>query len=573
MHLPPHSATRDGSAENEARLKLLVDTGLLLASERSLDVIVQAALDAGLRLSGAMFGAFFYNNIGEEGETYQLYKISGLDPMAFSGFPMPRPTAIFAETFLGRGILRSGDITKDRRYGLSDPFRGMPGGHPPIRSYLAVPVRSRGGEVLGGLLYGHPSTDVFQLESENLVATVAAQAAVAIDNVRLAENLNREVALTDAARSLQRETSERLRQALEGAQMGTWAWDRATDLLDLDERSAELFGTQPHVPVTRTALRERIVNEEDMMPTVLQLQQALATGGLYAAEYRIELPDGRQTWVSARGVTTFRAGTQEITGMIGTAQDITQRKLSEASLRQSEKLAATGRLAATIAHEINNPLEAVTNLIYLCKTDPNVPGPVRHLLETADHELGRVAHIAQQTLGFYRDTTRPTDIDLNVLLEGVVDLFSRSMQSQNILCELQLEPGLHIYGLQGEIRQVFSNLLVNAIDASPSGSCIRIRAHRARTAASEGVTVLMADEGSGVPLSIRKRLFSPFFTTKESVGTGLGLWVTRGIVEKQGGSITFRSSTKPPSGTVFRVFLKAHMESAAAYQKAPDLLQ
>jgi len=242
--------------------------------------------------------------------------------------------------------------------------------------------------------------------------------------------------------------------------------------------------------------------------------------------------------------------------MIGTVQDITARKTQEATLRQTEKLAATGRLAATIAHEINNPLEAVTNLIYLSKTDPGVPAPIQHLLETADNELARVSQIAQQTLGFYRDTTRPIDIDITAMLEGVVNLFSRKMEYKKIRCELDLESNLHIFGLQGEVRQVFSNLLVNAIDASMKG-LIKVRARARSHAGRSGVSVVIADHGSGIPVAVRQRLFSPFFTTKQSVGTGLGLWVTRGIVEKQGGTIRFRTSTEQPSGTVFRVFLPA----------------
>jgi PAS domain S-box-containing protein len=662
---------------NEARLQLLVDTGLLLARERSLDVIVQAALDAGLKLCGAAFGAFFYNSASPDGgEPYQLYKLSGTAAEAFAGFPLPRPTAIFSHTFEGKGILRSDDIKQDPRYGRNAPLDGLPPRHIPVRSYLAVPVQGRTGEVLGGMFYGHPDPGKFDAGCESLVATIAAQAAVAMDNVRLAETLTTEIALADNARRLQRETAERLaevfeattdavfllnrdwrftylnqraidliaegrdlvgqnvwqafpaaagtafqdgysevmngqgtaeftefypplslwfairayptaegiavffqdvtqerqrerermdnarrlRQALDAGQLGTWTWDRATDLLDLDERAAELLLGPVHTPVARTALRERIVHHDDLGMTPQNLQENLANGGVYAAEYRVQATDGSQHWVSTRGTATFAEGSAEMTGMIGTVQDITARKTQEAALRQSEKLAATGRLAATIAHEINNPLEAVTNLIYLSKTDPQVPTPVQRLLETADNELARVAQIAQQTLGFYRDTTRPVDINLSDLLSSVVNLFSRKMQYKKIDCKLEVEPDLHIFGLQGEVRQVFSNLIVNAIDASQGGgrrSLIRIRA-RARTLNGRaGVSILISDQGSGIPAAVRQRLFSPFFTTKQSVGTGLGLWVTRGIIEKQGGAVGFRTRTEAPAGTVFRVFLPA----------------
>ncbi len=549
-------AEQNAAARTEDRLRLLIDTGLLLSSERSLDVIVQAALDAGLALCGAAYGAFFYNNLGSEGEAYQLYKLSGIDPKAFAAFPMPRSTAIFAPTFYGDILLRSDDITVDPRYGRNAPLAGMPPGHVPVRSYLAVPVRSRAGEVLGALIYGHPEPGIFQQDSEGLVATVAAQAAVALENSRLTESLKREIALVDAARAEQRSSDRRLRQALDATQLGTWNWSADTGLIDLDERGAQLFGVAPYQPISRQYLLEHLVHPDDAERIPADLRHVLVAGGQYAAEYRVQLPDGTLRWISSSGTPTFEEGTDRIEGLIGTVQDITARKVQEESLRQTEKLAATGRLAATIAHEINNPLEAVTNLIYLAKTDPTTPGPVERMLETADTELARVSQIAQQTLGFYRDTSRPVSIDLNALLQAVVDLFGRKLAGKRLRCVLDLDPGLSVVGLQGEIRQVVSNLLVNAIDASPTtGAFIRIRARHRRRDGDHGVSVLISDQGSGIPHHVRGRLFTPFVTTKQSRGTGIGLWVTRGMVEKHGGSVRFRSRTDDPAGTVFRVYL------------------
>ena len=571
--LPP------AASQTEQQLRLLIETGLMLASERSLDVIVQAALDAGLHLCGARFGAFFYNTSGDEGAPYSLYKVSGADVRGFASLPMPRPTGIFNVSFVAQQILRSADITVDPRYGQNSPFLGLPPGHPPVRSYLAVPVRSRAGHVLGCLLYGHPDPGVFTQASEDLVATIASQAAVAIDNVRLSESLTNEISHVDAARSLQRQTADRLDQALDAAQLGTWIWDRATDLIDFDQRAARLFHTEPHVPITRAALRKHIVLTEEQGRTFESLERSLASGELYNVEYRVDGPDGSLTWVSVSGIATFAPGSSTINGMVGTVQDVTARKSQESALRQSEKLAATGRLAATIAHEINNPLEAVTNLIYLSRTDPNIPPPIQLLLETADSELARVAQIAQQTLGFYRDTTRPTEINVHELLHGVVDLFARKMTSRKITCTLDIEPGLRIHGLQGEIRQIFSNLVVNAIDsftfaAATRPGSIHVRGRHLR-GPRNGISILICDEGSGIPTTVRQRIFSPFFTTKLAVGTGLGLWVTRGFVEKHGGSIRFRTRTGEPSGTIFRVFLPVNPpptpypeEASAAYFSA-----
>ena len=557
---PPPAA-----AQSESPLRLLIETGLLLASERSIDAIVQAALDAGLHLCNAKFGAFFYNNIVDDGPSHGLYKVAGPDLNVFAALSSLRPAEVFNVSFFGREIVRSADITHDPRYAESPLFAGITPERLPMRSYLAVPVRSRTGNVFGRLLYGDTDAGVFTEGCEDLVATIASQAAVAIDNVRLSESLTREIAHVAAARTLQRETSDRLRQALDAAQLGTWTWDRDSDLLDLDDRAAGLLHAQPHAPIALSALRERIVASEDRLRTAESLARSLDQGGLHSAEYRIVSPEGIQTWVSASGVPTFASGSSEITGMVGTVQDITSRKNQESALRQSEKLAATGRLAATIAHEINNPLEAVTNLIYLSRTDPEVPAPVQALLETADTELARVAQIAQQTLGFYRDTTRPIEINLNELLHSVVSLFARKMVSHKITCTLDLDPDLCIHGLQGEIRQIFSNLMVNAIDAfnfdsGVTGGAIHIRGRHLR-GPSNGVSVLVCDQGTGIPVSVRQRIFSPFFTTKQAVGTGLGLWVTRGFAEKHGGSIHFRTRTTEPSGTVFRVVLPVNTSS------------
>ncbi|HEX3818699.1 MAG TPA: GAF domain-containing protein, partial [Candidatus Sulfotelmatobacter sp.] len=176
------------------KLELVVQTGLQLTRSSDLESIVQAVTDAGLQLSGAQFGAFFYNVINAEGQSHQLYTLSGVPREKFATFPMPRNTLIFGPTFEGSAIVRSGDITKDPRYGKNPPYFGMPKGNLPVRSYLAVPVRSQSGEVLGGLFYGHEQTDVFGQESEDLIATIAAQAAVAIENARLRKQLTQRIA-------------------------------------------------------------------------------------------------------------------------------------------------------------------------------------------------------------------------------------------------------------------------------------------------------------------------------------------------------------------------------------------
>ena len=199
---------------DEARLlETLNHVGQAVAAELDLERVVQIVTDAGTELSGAAFGSFFYNRQDDKGETYWLYTISGVPRSDFAKFPMPRNTAVFAPTFRGEGIVRSADILQDPRYGRNEPYNGMPKGHLPVRSYLAVPVVSRAGEVIGGLFFGHPDPGIFTDRSERLVAGIASQAAIAIDNARLFQAAQQEIAERRRAEAKLRESEEALRDA------------------------------------------------------------------------------------------------------------------------------------------------------------------------------------------------------------------------------------------------------------------------------------------------------------------------------------------------------------------------
>ena len=181
------SAAERARRDDTHALELLNETARLISAELGLQAVVQAVCDAGTRLSNAAFGAFFYNVTDPAGESYMLYTLTGADPSAFGGIGMPRNTPVFAPTFTGQGVVRSDDITKDQRYGTMEPHHGLPRGHLPVRSYLAAPVRSRSGEVIGGLFFGHPDPARFDDRTERFVVAMASQAAFAIDNARLFE--------------------------------------------------------------------------------------------------------------------------------------------------------------------------------------------------------------------------------------------------------------------------------------------------------------------------------------------------------------------------------------------------
>ncbi|AXK82299.1 PAS domain S-box protein [Pseudolabrys taiwanensis] len=212
--------TEDALREERRALEVLNRTGSALGAETDLHRLVQVVTDAGVELTGAQFGAFFYNVENDAGESYMLYTLSGVPREAFSKFPMPRNTDVFAPTFSGVGIVRSDDITKDLRYGRNAPRKGMPEGHLPVRSYLAVPVMSRNGDVLGGLFFGHAQVGIFTERSERGLAGLAAEAAVAIDNAQLAQASRKEIehrkqaqqALHELNANLEAQIAERTRQ-------------------------------------------------------------------------------------------------------------------------------------------------------------------------------------------------------------------------------------------------------------------------------------------------------------------------------------------------------------------------
>ena len=247
----------------------------------------------------------------------------------------------------------------------------------------------------------------------------------------------------------------------------------------------------------------------------------------------------------------------KVIGAAKIARDITQQRKMEAALHTSEKLASVGRLAATIAHEINNPLEAITNFIYLAKQHPNLPEKAQRYLNLADHELARVAHLAQQTLGFYRDSSQPVEMDISEVVNDVLTIYEGKFKYKGLTVERQIEPGLTIYTSQGELKQVLSNLVANAIDASRERGKIIIRARASQHFQSghRGIRITIADNGTGIRSRDKAKIFTPFFTTKKEVGTGLGLWITKDLLEKRGGHIRFRSSDSSPSGTTMSIYL------------------
>ena len=955
--------------ESEEELRILQRVGATLASELDLKKLVQAVTDAGRDLSQAGFGAFFYNVINHKGESYMLYTLSGAPEEAFSSYPMPRNTCLFGPTFAGKDTIRIGDVFKDPRYGKNAPYYGMPPGHLPVRSYLAVPVISRSGEVLGGLFYGHPETGVFTERAERLVEGIAKQAAVAIDNARLFEeaqqervrakdseqrlravvdttpecvkivardgtllymntagcamigadspqqvvgkNIYKVIApedrdrfqifneaicrgkreslefdivgmngvrrhmeshavplpygdgrtvhlavtrdITDRSRSERRiaaqhaitrilAESEFLAEAAEpiiraicdtrewrfgafwevnGEQLKCIATFPGCAFPDLDAKtSAAVFESgiglpgrvwrtgQPswipdlardkNFPRAHTAAREGLRSgfafpitlpgktigvlelfttdsrEPDgeftaMMSAVgaqigqfverrraeLALRQSEEEFRDFAENATIGLhrvgPDGTILWTNkaelellgysweeyvGHNIAEFHADAPVIEDMLKKlscgeklreyearmrtksgdvryvlvdssvrfedgkfiytrclTRDISDRKRADDELRRrasqfetvfnqapigvflldselrlrqvnpigmpafsdipdligrnfdeviyklwnkeyadeivgifrqtlqtgepyetperveyridrneteysewrvdriqlpeggygvvcyfrdiservkarialqeqeerlkrTEKMAAAGQLAASLAHEINNPLSSVTNALYLLKGDPDLHQEAKGLANTASTELARVSRIVKQSLSYYRVGTVPKPFDLAAVVEESLQIFSEKFQRAGVQVTTKSSPGYQVIGFADEARQVIDNLLLNAVEATPSGGHLAVSVHPSGNWGNQrhkGVRLTIADTGSGIPKENLSKIFEPFFTTKPEKGTGLGLWVVRGIVAKHDGTMRIRSSEGKRSGTVISI--------------------
>ncbi|HET9696135.1 MAG TPA: PAS domain S-box protein [Terriglobales bacterium] len=271
--------------------------------------------------------------------------------------------------------------------------------------------------------------------------------------------------------------------------------------------------------------------------------------------------DGRRIEVSLT-ISPVRDASGRIIGAAKILRDISERKSTERALRTTERLAAVGRLAATVAHEINNPLEAVTNLVYLAKSLA-VRNDVRGFLVDAEEELERVAQLTKQTLGFYRETKGVANVPVGAAIESMMTVFSPRAKNKDIRIETEIAEDVAIQAVPGEIRQLVANLVSNSIDAVAEGGHIRIRVSGVKLNGECGARVTIYDDGPGIPAEVRPQVFEPFFTTKRDVGTGLGLWVCKGIVNRHRGSIRFRTATTAGrSGTVFSIFLPSRAGAA-----------
>jgi PAS domain S-box-containing protein len=268
------------------------------------------------------------------------------------------------------------------------------------------------------------------------------------------------------------------------------------------------------------------------------IESTLMSCGRWDGNLAQQTRDGREVIVASRQVFKKEAGT-----ILEINRDITAQMSAEEALRRSERLAAMGRVAGIIAHEINNPLEAITNTFYLLLHHPSLDEEARYFARLGEEELTRIGHITKQTLGFYRESQHPIDVSIAGLIDDVLQLQGRKLQASRIRLEKKYLTSGITRGFPVELRQVFLNLIGNAIQALPDGGRLRIRIweHWNQVIGRTDLRISICDTGVGVLPEHRKHLFEPFFTTKAVKGTGLGLWISRGIIQKYEGTIQFRS--------------------------------
>lgn len=355
-------------------------------------------------------------------------------------------------------------------------------------------------------------------------------------------------------------SEKRLAMAYRAARL--WIWEHRLDTGVVSWRDAQ---QGQHTTTFRVFLR--YVHPEDR-PVVLRSLRAALQGGSYAAEYRISQGSRQYVWVYSWGqVTAEEIGGRRV--LVGVTADVSANKEAERLRAEKEGLTASAEMASALAHEINNPLTAVTGSIYMARTKECTQDDHRKYLAIADEQARRIANIVRQLVSVYRPMTEPEVIDVGDLLGTVLDGVSRQVERKHLSLQSSLERRLRVQGYVDELRHAFTNLLTNAVESSEMGSTVRVRARqgrRWRNGSERGIRVTVADRGPGIDREQVARVFEPFVGTKAERGTGLGLWVTRSVVLKHGGSIRLRSRKNPAGGTCVVVFLPLRLSSSADSQ-------
>ena len=598
---------RRALAEETRTLGILNELGATLSAELDLERVVQAVTDAGVALTGAEFGAFFYNVVDHQGESYTLYTLSGVPRSKFESFAMPRNTAVFAPTFSGEGIVRSGDITRDPRYGRNAPHAGMPKGHLPVCSYLAVPVTSRSGEVLGGLFFGHSISDMFGEAAEQIMTGVAGQAATAIDNVRLFVAEQRELEERRRAEvELKRQRDEFLTLADNISSLCWLAYGDGT-IFWYNKRWYEFTGADPDAGIAWEAAHDPAVAPEIQG----RWQRALRKGQRFEMVFPMRQHDGTYRQFLCR-ITPIRDEIGRIFRWCGTHADITEQRQVEAALearvaertsdlqraltrleeeatererveealRQAQKLEAIGQLTGGVAHDFNNLLTVIISGVDALRRPGLSEERRSRYIEAIAETAERAAKLTAQLLAFARrQPLREVVFDATDRVGRIVEMLTTVVGSRISLdTDFRLTPALVRADLV-QFETALVNMAVNARDAMNGEGAILLRVDAATeipavpghpAVVGAFISVSITDSGVGLDADQIARIFEPFYTTKAvGKGTGLGLSQVYGFAKQSGGDV--RVNSIPGQGATFTLYLPRASEAPLPREPEPQI--
>lgn len=554
----PASQTMEQELWAEKRkLEVLNQTGAALAGELNLERLVQTVTDAGVQLVGAAFGAFFYTSTDARGQQMTLYTLSGAPREAFAHFPTPGRTALFGPTFDGEGIIRSDDISLDPRYGRNEPFRGMPPGHLAVRSYMAVPVISRTGTVLGALFFGHPQPAVFTQRAEEIIRNIAAQAAIAVDNAQLLQAVQN--------------SERRFRALIERSADGIAVIDADNNIRYLSPSVQELEGYTPEELIGRNGKDH--THPDDWLLVQQIIERALDNPGKpIPALWRRQHKDGRWLWLE--GTATNLLHDPAVRGIVTNYRDVTLRRRIEEAQNRSQKMEALGTLAGGIAHDFNNILLAISGNVKLASEDL----PADHKIHTSLGEIAKASHraaeLVRRILAFSRQQEPLREvIHLQPVISEALELLRATLPATLEFKIAFDDNAPTVLADSTQIHQIVVNLIANAAHATDNVGIIELALDTVNLTEEQAAAlrdlrpgtyarITVADHGCGMDKATLQRIFDPFFTTKPvGQGTGLGLSVVDGIVKTHEGATSVIS--QPGKGTTFHIYLPAASGRAA----------
>lgn len=527
-------------------LETLNRMSLALSATLDLEKLLQIATDEATKLTGAAFGAFFYNGEDERGDTLMLYTLSGAPKEAFSKFPHPRATPIFAPTFKGEGTIVSADITKDPRYGKNPPNNGMPKDHLPVRSYLAVPVISLSREVLGGLFLGHEDVGVFNDRAVQIAEGIAAHAAISIDNSRLYKTAQK--------------SEEKWKTLTEAMPQLVWV-DRGSDgYCEYMNSQWEHFTGKPVSDLLGFEWL-KLLHPDDQERTRIAWENAVAGRAEYAIEYRIKRHDGEYRWFKTRGVP-IRDGTGKILVWYGTCTEI--QELVNAKEQAEAASVAKSEFLANMSHEIRTPMNAVVGLANLLEMTSNNPVRQKEFIHTLKISAQQLMDLINDLLDVAKLEAKQVQLEripftLDEVIAEIVSINAVKAQEKGVKLRIERDDScnISILGDPLRLRQILMNIVGNAVKFTENGEVVvAMRCEKNEDEKIMAVTVDVSDTGIGIPAQKVDSIFSKFSQADTSItrkygGTGLGLSITKSLVDLMGGKITVKS--EPGKGSTFTI--------------------